>query len=542
LVAVGALFAFQALALVGAQVASAAVVSCSFGSGTLTVNISGTVEFSADAGNIEIDGAVTDPLCTSIPATKATLTNTTAIVVNGSGGADDAVIDLLVNWGTINWTIDLGAGTDEVTLDGSAATATTDLDTVAGASGIDLNDDGDLDATVAGVESVEVLGGDGDDYLCGSAGTTAVGGPIAIPFNVDAGAGYDDVCGGSASDTLNVGGEADGAVDYLGFTGPITVDLTKVTGQITGTGVGTDTTDASDVYGSQGSDTFTGNDLYNDFAGGPGDDKIDCGTGGGLADFWDSAEGVTVDLVAGTATGNGNDTLKNCADVYGSDLNDTIAGARHQDNWIDAAAGLDWVDYSAYSTAVTVTLGDLDNDGDPGDDANECDGDSTECDTLLHIENAMLGSGDDTFTGNGFNNQVNPGGGQNILDGLGGGDTLDYSGYEEGVTVNLAGGGTAGDSALNFENVKGSKQADNITGGTESNTIKSAGGNDNVKGGSGDDTLRLGPGNDVARGGSGDDDLYGAKGNDSLFGGGGTDLCKGGPGKDKTKGCEIGHK
>jgi hypothetical protein len=543
LVAVGALFAFQALALVGAQVASAAVVSCSFGSGTLTVNISGTVEFSATAsGNIQIDGADTDPLCTSIPATKATLTNTTAITVTGSSGADEAVIDLLVNWGTINWAIDLGAGTDSVTLDGSAATVTTDLDTVAGASGIDLNDDGDLDATVAGVESVDALGGDGDDYLCGSAGTTAVGGPITIPFNVEAGDGYDDVCGGSANDTLNVGGAGDGAVDYLGFTGPITVDLTKATDQITGTGVGSDTTDASDVYGSQGNDTFTGNADYNDFAGGPGDDKIDCGTGGGLADFWDSEAAVTVDLAAGTATGNGNDTLKNCADVYGSDFNDMIAGAKHQDNWIDGAAGLDWVDYSAYATSLTVSLADLDNDGVIDDDAAECDGDSNECDDLLHIENVVLGSGDDTFTGSAFNNQVNPGGGQNSLDGLGGGDTLDYSSYEEGVTVNLAGGGTIGDSALSFENVKGSDFKDNITGGVESNTIKSGKGNDNVKGGSGDDTLRLGTGNDVARGGSGDDDLYGAKGNDYLAGGGGTDLCKGGPGKDKLKGCEIGHK
>jgi hypothetical protein len=546
LVAVGALFAFQALALVGAQVASAAVVSCSFGTGTLTVNVSGgTTAFSTDAsGNITINGAVTDPLCTSIPATKATLTNTTAIAVTGSANNETVSIDLLVHWGAINWTVDLGGGTDDVTLDGSLATVATDLDTVAGASGIDLNDDDDLDVTLTNVESVTALGGDGDDYLCGSAGTTSVGGPIAIPFNVDAGAGYDDVCGGSANDTLNVGGAADGAVDYLGFTGPITVDLTKATNQITGTGVGSDTTDASDVYGSQGNDTFTGGVDYNDFAGGPGDDKITCGTGGGLADFWDSAEAVTVDLVAGTATGNGNDTLKNCADVYGSDFNDMIAGARHQDNWIDAAAGLDWIDYSAYSTAVTVTLGEasVPPDNDPTSTPNECDGDSTECDSLLHIENAMLGSGDDTFTGSVFNNVVQPGGGQNSLDGLGGGDTLDYTGYEEGVTVNLAGGGTVGDSAVSFENVKGSKQADNITGGTESNTIKSAGGNDNVKGGSGDDTLRLGGGNDTARGGSGDDDLYGAKGNDYLAGGGGTDLCKGGPGKDKTKGCEIGHK
>lgn len=548
LVVTGALMAFQALALVGAQVAQANVLSCSFGAGTLTVNLNDAGQpdvFSAEAdGDIVIDGAVTDPLCTSIPATKATLANTTAIVVNGSAGNNTVVIDLLVNWGAINWTVDLGAGTgDTVVLDGEDATAANDLSVSVGASGIDLNDDGDLDATVAGVELIEILGGDGDDYLCGG-GSTITGGPTTIPMEITGGdgggsdEGYDDLCGGLGNDTLTAGGGG-AAADYLLFTGPITADL----GAGTVTGAGSDTlVDITDIYGSQGNDTITGSADVNDIAGGPGDDKINGLGGADIADFWDSAAAVVVDLDAGTATGNGNDTLTNMEDVFGSDFNDMIAGDPDVDNALDGSAGVDWVDYSAYSSSVKVSLADLDNDGDPADDANECDGRSAECDSLFRIENAILGSGDDTFTGSAFNNVVNPGGGQNVLDGLGGGDMLDYSGYEEGVTVNLAGGGTAGDAAVNFENVKGSDFVDTITGGVESNTIRSGKGNDNVKGGSGDDTLRLGPGNDRARGGSGDDDLYGAKGKDALFGGGGTDLCKGGPGKDTKKGCEIGGK
>lgn len=548
LVAVGALFAFQALALIGAQAASANVVSCSFGSGTLTVNLSDAGQpdvFSAEAdGDITIDGVVTDPGCTSIPAGKATLTNTTAIVVNGSAGNNRVVIDLLVNWGTINWTLDLGGQSavlpgDIVELNGSAASATTELAVSVGSSGIDLNDDGDLDATVANVERIDVVGGADDDYLCGG-GSTITGGPTTVAMNVDGGAGYDDLCGGLGNDTITAG--ADGAAaDYLLFTGPITATL-GAPGTVTGAGtdslVGVD-----DIYGSQGNDTITGDADINDIAGGPGDDKINGGANFDLADFFDSAEAVTVDLAANTATGNGTDTITSMEDVFGSDFDDSIAGAKDEDNFIDGSSGVDWIDYSAYSTGVKVTLGDLDNDGDATDDANECDGDvSEECDLLDRVENAILGSGDDTFSGSPFNNVVNPGGGQNVLDGLGGGDMLDYSGYEAGVTVNLAGGGVTGDSATSFENVKGSDFEDNITGGVESNTIKSGKGNDNVKGGAGDDTLRLGGGNDVARGGSGDDDLYGAKGNDYLNGGGGTDLCKGGPGKDKVKGCEIGHK
>ncbi|HEX9123779.1 MAG TPA: calcium-binding protein [Actinomycetota bacterium] len=551
LVAGGTLAAFQTLALIGAPAASAAVVSCSFGSGLLTVNMSGAEEFSATSGNIEVGGDDTFALgCSAIPAVKATLTNTTEIDVNGSSGNDTLTIDLLVNWGTINWKIDLGSGTDTVTLDGSAATLTTGLDTVVGASGIDLNDDGDLDATVAGTELISMLGGDGDDYLCGG-GSTITGGPTTIPMSIvgdvsGAGTdeGYDDLCGGLGNDTIDAGyaisgGFGGAAADYLNFTGPITATFTApldpAEGTVTGTvtGAGSDNlVDITDIYGSQGNDTITGDENSNDIAGGPGDDAINGGTAGGdedTADFWDSAEAVTVDLGAGTATGDGNDTLKNMEDVYGSDFNDLIAGAPHVDNYIDGAAGADWIDYSAYSSAVSVTLDGVTPSGDV----------SEESDTLVHMENALLGSGDDTFKGNAFNNVVNPGGGQNVLDGLTGSDTLDYSSYEEGVTVNLAGGSTAGDSAVNFENVKGTDFRDNITGGPESNTVSSGKGNDNVKGGGGDDTLRLGAGPDVARGGSGDDDMFGKGGNDTLFGGSGTDLGNGGKGKDVCKGVEI---
>jgi len=120
---------------------------------------------------------------------------------------------------------------------------------------------------------------------------------------------------------------------------------------------------------------------------------------------------------------------------------------------------------------------------------------------------------------NEFSNLVEPNGGQNSLDGDcgtgkgSGGDTLDSSvGYDTGVNVNLAGGGTAGDSAVRFENVIGKAFPDSITGNDESNTMKSRKGNDNVGGGPGDDSVKAGAGNDIVRGGSGDDDLLGQEG------------------------------
>ncbi len=82
--------AFQALSIVGANVASAAAVACTFNSGTLTVQFTGlghTIGQDA-AGNILVDGAKTSatvPTCTT--SVDATTANTTQINVNGTPGA-----------------------------------------------------------------------------------------------------------------------------------------------------------------------------------------------------------------------------------------------------------------------------------------------------------------------------------------------------------------------------------------------------------------------------------------------------------------------
>jgi Ca2+-binding RTX toxin-like protein len=170
------------------------------------------------------------------------------------------------------------------------------------------------------------------------------------------------------------------------------------------------------------------------------------------------------------------------------------------------------------------------------------DGASGEGDDVDTVENATLGTGDDTFTGDGFNNIVQPNGGQNALDGGLGGDSLDYSvGYTAGVTIDLGGGASSVDAISAFENVTGTAFADSITGSGANNLIKSGKGADRVRAGSGDDTVRGGAGNDNVRGSSGDDDLFGMAGNDSLSGGSGDDFCSGGKGKDTTRGCESGH-
>ena len=104
-----------------------------------------------------------------------------------------------------------------------------------------------------------------------------------------------------------------------------------------------------------------------------------------------------------------------------------------------------------------------------------------------NIEDLTGGSAGDTFK---FSNGKGVTG---LVDGRGGTDTLDYSAYTTGVTVNLTTGTATGTGGVkNIENVTGSPANDSITGSSASNVISGDGGIDTLKGGSGgDDTFVL---------------------------------------------------
>ena len=576
----GTLFAYQALALIGALPAGAAVATCSFSGGTLSLAITGDEVFSQDAaGNILVGGAKTDTIAGCNTSAAANLANTTAVNVTGDAGNNMLTIDMsdgtdLMDWEDINWTVNLGADAaapdDTLRIDGAGVTvASDDLEVTFGATGIDLNDDGDLDVTQSNVETFNVLGGAGDDTVWG-AGSTATGALFTGDLTAVGNAG-DDWFASGAGDDLFTGGADEDTIDATGGTSSVTVNLTA--GSLTGGGLGFDTlATIEDIQGSGFGDFLTGDGNDNWIYPGAGDDKIDGEALEDTIDYWDAEAAVTVDMDAETATGgSGNDTFSDIEDASGSDFDDTFVddittdsfyyGAAGDDTFdqgadpstgdsdsIDGEGGSDWVDYSQRTEDLTVTLSSF--VGVAGPPATGCggvavtlppcaDGDQGEGeeDDLQGVENVSLGTGDDSFTGNAFGNSVQPGGGQNVLAGLGGSDTLDYLLYEAGVEVNMAGGSSAGDSATDFENVVGSDFADTITGNDGSNTIKSRKGNDNVRAGGGDDTIKAGGGADSVRAGSGDDDLWGQKGNDYLNGGKGSDFCKGGPGKDTLKSC-----
>jgi Ca2+-binding RTX toxin-like protein len=641
--------AFQALSIVGANVASAAAVACTFNSGTLTVQFTGAGHtISQDAiGNILVDGlktSATVPTCTT--SLDATIANTTQININGTPGAtltNDAVSILTykpappaacpitgcttANWGSINWTVNLGDHDvttapfgDTFTVDNSL-NVDNDIKTDWGVNGVDLNGDGNLDVALVSVEKATDIVGPGTasasakttSSTINAGGSTITGGPfptaitingaasLTTYLNITGGSGddtltgsaasYSTIAGGLGNDSINCGA-GDGAVDYSGSATAVVVDL----GAGTGTGEGFDSIagPCDDINGSDHGDTLTGNANWNWIAVGNGADTVDGVSGpNDTYDVASATAAVTVDLGAGTSTGgSGTDTLKHIKDVSGSDFddsftgssgdnvlygeggNDTLSGGAGNNDGADSfdgGSGIDTVDYGKNTLGTTVNLAaasavvnncPIFDTGTPPNLADCGVGGVGGEDRYLDstVENAILGTGNDIFTGSAFNNTVWPNGGQNSLNGCPaailvtcGIDTVNYSqGYDAGVTVNLAGGGPSGgnaDSIVGFTNAVGTAFADNIIGtdlnignslkgGKGNDTISGNNGPDFVLGGAGNDAIRGGAGEDTLKGQGGKDNIRGSGGDDDIFGGKGSDFCDGGGGSDFIKTCE----
>ena len=399
----------------------------------------------------------------------------------------------------------------------STINGTSGNDTLTGTSGNDTISGEGGDDALFGAGSVDLIyGGDGNDSLSGGSGNDSLYGD----------AGNDTLDGGTGNDLIN-GGIGTNTADYSTAGGGETVDL--ATGQTFGSD-GTDTlvniqnvvgsgfndsiigsTADNALYGGVGNDTLSaggggndtlsggavsdvlfgsaGNDL---FQGGAGNDVLMGGGGADTASFTDSATGITLTLDngAGTAYGDGTDTLSGIANVIGSTGSDFIVG--------DAAGN--WISGDLYGN-----------------------------DTLEG------GNGSDTLV-DGFGNDIIYGG-----TGL---DYLDLSNATNGVSVDLRSEmayGMGTDTMYGIDGVYGSSFDDTLVGyDAEStsgpdpftNIFYGAGGNDLILGEGGGDVLYGGDGNDSLLGGTGNDTLYGEAGNDYLFGEDGTNQLYGGTGDD----------
>ena len=238
--------------------------------------------------------------------------------------------------------------------------------------------------TLAGIE--QLWGSNFGDTLTGDDGA---GGNRLVGARgndvIDAGGGADNVAGGLGDDTLDGG---DG-FDQLGHgilsgPGPVVVDFPAGTV----TGMGSDTIASFEsVTDTPGDDTFQGDDTGGFFAllqggndtveaeggndvvaGGGGDDTLDGGPGTDYLDFFASPGPVTVDLEAGTSSGEGTDTVTSFEIVFGSAYDDVLDGSSG-DNFLLGEAGNDVIRGLAGSDFLDGGAGIDDLDGGPGNDS-----------------------------------------------------------------------------------------------------------------------------------------------------------------------------
>ena len=232
---------------------------------------------------------------------------------------------------------------------GVAATlvGTTGDDVFTGTSGDDVIVSGD------GNDTIDGLGG--NDRICAGAGTDLVHG----------GDGNDIITGGPDADTL-FGDAGDDTI--LGNAG---AGDTNDVGDVIFGGVGNDVLDGwvgDDVlYGRGGNDVLIGA-AGNDFLQGNGDDDSYIGGDGiDTVSFELSLAGVTADLTAGTASGEGSDTFSGVENLIGSSKGDDLSGDANA-NVIEGLVGADTIRGEAGDDSLFGGAGKDVIDGDDGDD------------------------------------------------------------------------------------------------------------------------------------------------------------------------------
>ena len=291
------------------------------------------------------------------------------------------------------------------------------------------------------------------------------------------------------------------------------------------------------IFGNGGHDRLIGGPgAFNQIVPGPGDDFVNGGpafeNGGDEVIYLDAANGVVVDLGAGTATGEGNDEIVNTEWLIGSQHDDVLTGSNLEYDVIFGAGGNDIINALDGDDGLGGGAGDDQIDGGNGFDflgdwalagfyglpevtgpltvdlaAGTLSGNGS--DALTSIEGSQGSPGDDVMTGDGGDNEfvvlidgadtVDGAGGDDIVDGGDGADDLDggtgtdivgHLDSSAGITIDLGAGTTSeGDTLAGFEDVLGTFFDDTITGDGGPNTIEGADGADELFGLAGDDVL-----------------------------------------------------
>jgi Ca2+-binding RTX toxin-like protein len=225
-------------------------------------------------------------------------------------------------------------------------------DLLSGGQGDDLieGDTGD-DEIVGGSGNDELNGGEGDDVIDGGTGRDLIHGSGGNDTILD-GAGEDSVRAGAGNDRVIAALDGDNdaydggldcdTLDYSATSAGVTVKLAS--GSATGSETGSDIVTGfeavvagsgdDDLTGSDGAESLYGNQGDDLIAGGSGDDKLSGGSGDDLL-----------------ADGDGEDA------VYGGTGDDLIqASLDGDDDVFDGGEDCDTLDYSATNEGITVDL------------------------------------------------------------------------------------------------------------------------------------------------------------------------------------------
>ncbi|WP_076703420.1 calcium-binding protein [Salipiger abyssi] len=277
-----------------------------------------------------------------------------------------------------------------------------------------------------------------------------------------------------------------------------------------------------------------------------------------------ASSGLVVDLVQGTATGEGTDILSNVENVDGSDQADLFIGS----SAINVFSGFGGADTFISGAGSDVLSGRQGGDryefraGDGSDVVNDL-GDGTGTDRVVFhdytADNATIvrqnpaneaililfgDTGDMVVLANTLNaghsgaiEQIEWADGSvwNHADLIA---AIGQHGEVEEPPVSSGGLNETGDSGSNL--MEGTSYADSLSGLRGSDTLIGLEGNDTLRGGDGSDTVNGGTGDDVLFGGDSEDDLrdviYGGAGDDALDGGYGNDELRGDAGNDTIVG------
>ena len=428
------------------------------------------------------------------------------------------------------------------------------------------------DTLIGNGEENDILGNAGDDELIGNAGDDVLDGDTGIDTvsYADAGAMIINLATGEAT-----GDGTDSLIDIENVIGSDHIDV------ITGNAY------RNVLDGGSGYDIIDGGDGWDTLIGGPGNDEMEGGEGIDTVSYGTAGSFVSVNLAAGTATGDGSDTLSGIENIIGSpnddDLTgdpeknringgggiDTIAGAAgndtyvFEDEWgtdtITDSSGSDTLDFSAVTVVLTFTIQVI---------GTIVVTDGTNIVTATGIDHLIGGSNDNTYE---FEDGASISG--SIDGGRGGSNTLDYSAFGAGnkVTVDLeARSATGTNEVVRIHNVITGAADDELYGDSRNNVLTGGSGADVLDGRDGTDTASYStaivgvtvdldtPGDNTndAAGDSyasieriegsryvdylyGDEEpniLAGGEGEDRIFGRNGDDMLEGGIGEDDLDG------